>query len=459
MNLNKMKNILILMLVAAAVFQTGTLWLEGTTSHNFFYTLFYSIGKGGQSDAANAAIINPKRVVVGYGNKKYSVIYPGLENSSMIEKTNNAIRDMMENGTFVSKEKVDWEEMLAGKAIVCEFPFTVAASEYKKGFQIKGSLFTANPVEFDSIVILPGRNLSETTKIYFINEKPKEAACFVLERSSASVDLYNEIDSFYQKESTGLAYISTKQNSLHLFAEDTFVPQWTQSSVDYQPLIKINPFASTDGEVRGSLLEEYMDGFFSNYASRVPNKDDAGVYMFSDEETVVKYYPTGVLEYYNYAAYDSKIEQTVATAYHVCNQFLRQDRSLATNIALSDVQLTEEGLIFYYDYTVDNLPIVLSEKEKEKTGVTHAIEIIVRNNTVRKYKKYAFNFEKASAQIKTMSLDFITALNTVMANYTGEEVITQIDSIELGYFVEDGEMIGRKWFLVMNGILYICDSV
>ena len=39
MNINKMKNFVIVTLVITAVFQTGKLWLQGMDSHNFFYSL------------------------------------------------------------------------------------------------------------------------------------------------------------------------------------------------------------------------------------------------------------------------------------------------------------------------------------------------------------------------------------------------------------------------------------
>lgn len=458
MNMNKIKNILILFLVVTAVYQTGRLWLEDTASHNFFYTLFYSMGKGNQNGQENVAVISPQKLIVGYGNKKFSVVYPKSDYDSLIKGSNSTIKDAVENGILTEIEEINWEELLASKVILYDFSFSVAPAEYIKGYQLKNSSIASNIESFDYIAVVPGKTLSENLRVYFINEKTKQAICYSEEKSHSAVSLYSEIDNFQQYLKDDLSYISTKQNSFNLFSDSTFVPQWVQSNLKYKPLLKINPF-EVNQEVQSSRLEGYMEGFFSNYAQKVLNKDDNGIYMFSDDTTVVKYYPNGVLEYYNYGLYDSSKEQSLSTAYNAASAFLKKDDSLNTSIFLADVQITSEGLVFYYDYFVNNMQLVLSEQEKDKAGLTHSIEIVVKNNTVKKYKRYAYNFEEKNDEEIFMDIDFITALNSVMMQYEEKEVITQIDTMELGYFVDDSDEIDRKWFIVLNEKLYICDTM
>ena len=43
MKRNRITNVIIVVLVIAAVYQTGELWLEGTTGHNFFRAVKESI--------------------------------------------------------------------------------------------------------------------------------------------------------------------------------------------------------------------------------------------------------------------------------------------------------------------------------------------------------------------------------------------------------------------------------
>ena len=47
MKVYKITNFVVVLLVIAAVYQTGQLWLEGTTGYNFFYAL---AAKGGLRD-------------------------------------------------------------------------------------------------------------------------------------------------------------------------------------------------------------------------------------------------------------------------------------------------------------------------------------------------------------------------------------------------------------------------
>lgn len=446
-----MKNIFILFLVTAAVYQTGTLWLEDTASHNFFYTFFYSISKDGNNSIAESAIIDPARMILGYGNKKYSVIYPRKEHDKIQQQIEKVLKEVIENGEYQEKTEADWDRMLSGKVVICDYSFSVASSEYSRGIRTKSDSFSSYVTNFDSIVIVPARTLSETVHVYFVNRETKEAVSYIKYKSAASVELYQGIELFQQENASELLSISTKQNSFHLFAEDTFVPQWTQSSLFYHPLKKENPFGDQ------IELEQYMEGFFPNFVPEA-SQDSNGISTFSNENTVVKYDPAGILEYYDYSVTDSRTEQTVSTAYYACTAFLKKDQSLFTDIYLSDVQLTSEGLIFCYDYTVSDFPVFLSQEEKERTGMDYAIEIVVKNNMVKKYRRYAYNFIEDKNSELILNIDFITALNSVMSQYTGEKIVTQIDKIELGYFVNEKDKMERKWFLVMDGILYVCDS-
>ena len=62
---NKITNLVIFLLIAAAVFQTGELWLGNTYSHNFFYSLFTSARRNRGTTDDIYEIIEPEKTVVG----------------------------------------------------------------------------------------------------------------------------------------------------------------------------------------------------------------------------------------------------------------------------------------------------------------------------------------------------------------------------------------------------------
>ena len=83
MKYNKLTDFAIFILVAAAVFQTGKLWLGNTDSHNFFYSLYTSsVGEVGDTDK-DYDIIEPEKTVVGYGNRKFNMLYSDDDMSSV----------------------------------------------------------------------------------------------------------------------------------------------------------------------------------------------------------------------------------------------------------------------------------------------------------------------------------------------------------------------------------------
>ena len=73
MKYNKLTDFAIFILVAAAVFQTGKLWLGNTDSHNFFYSLYTSsVGEVGDTDK-DYDIIEPEKTVVALFGRRYVI--------------------------------------------------------------------------------------------------------------------------------------------------------------------------------------------------------------------------------------------------------------------------------------------------------------------------------------------------------------------------------------------------
>lgn len=449
MNLSKMKNFLIITLVITAVYQTGMLWLDDTTSHNFFYTVFNTLTSGNKVEPNGVSIINPEKIVVGYGNKKFSVIYPKTDYSTIISSGNDVIKEVIAHGEYIETAAIDWNEYLDSKAMVYDFSFSVAATEYVKGYKEKGNVITSRVRAFNYIITVPSRTETEWANVYFVDSNSGEAYKFGIVKSKKGATLYSEIEKF-QQNNKDLVYVSTSQSGFYLFKKDVFVPQWSGKFL-YAPLIKTNPY-ETNGQISISDLGSSIDSFFTDFGTKMGSRDEANnVYMFSDGTTVVKYYPMGVLEYYNYNSYDTNAEQTLASAYNACVNFMKKDSSLLTDVYLSDVKIESEGLIFYFDYTVNDLPINISDNVKEQLGITHAIEVVVGNGAVKKYKKYVYNFKESDQKNESVDTDFLSALSVVT------ETIVQVNDIELGYMVDESDFIGLKWLMKIDNKVYICD--
>lgn len=69
MKRNRITNVIIVVLVIAAVYQTGELWLEGTTGHNFFRAVKESISATDEAAESNALLAT--RYAVGDGASNF----------------------------------------------------------------------------------------------------------------------------------------------------------------------------------------------------------------------------------------------------------------------------------------------------------------------------------------------------------------------------------------------------
>lgn len=456
MKLNKLTNWVIFMLVAAAVFQTGELWLGNTESHNFFYSLFtHSSNDAGVTDKIYD-IIEPEKIVVGYGNKKFNMLYSDVDGLSIVNLGENVIKDVFENGTFESVSEIKWSEYIDSKAVIMKFPFYVSSKEYMKGYAVSNSDFLNNVKSINYIVVVPSGGNSETSSCYFIDSSSSEAYRFDVSEAESSTVLYNAIQTMQYSNTNTAEYISTVQSGLNIF-ESIYVPQWTEGAYIYNSVESSNPFIK-DAQTDVDAIEQCANYFLENYISGADISDVNGIYTLSHDDIVVKYYDTGVFEYYNYDMGSSDSEQTLADAYTISRNFINKDKGIVNDIYLSGAETRNDGLVFYYDYTVNNIPIKISDELAEHIGMTHAIEVVVNNESVKRYKRYAVDFTVDTEKTAEINVDMITAWDDALINYTGDDVVTSVSDMFIGYYAGNEEDLFIKWFTNVNGNTIVGDT-
>ena len=458
MKINGIKNLVLIVLVMAALYQTGTLWLGDAKSHNVFYYFMDTFVNRYRGSSEDISIIKPSDVVLGYGNKKYSKLLTGDRKETLIEETEGVINKVLSEGKFDETKAIDWNEYLETKSLLLQFSFNVSFAEYYKGFNIKSinELSTSSKF-FDYIALVPSNTTGGDIKLYFIDSEKGEAYLYKLNNVNKAQEVYSYISKMQDSEE-GLLYISTIQSGFNVFKNNVFVPQWAGEGFLYKYAEKINPY-EYNGAVDIAVAENMISGFFNNTSVVQKSNNTPMGFMFSNENTVVKYFMTGILEYYNYETSFSKEEQTLATAYSVSNEFLKKDKSLNTEVSLSGIELSSEGLIFYYDYALDNFPMILSNSLKEKLNMQHAIEIIVSDNSVKKYRRYAYNFVLNTKEEKrNVDVDFSAALSEAIRERNSKDTVTEVLNIDLLYYIEDSDNVFLKWITNIENNNFITDS-
>ena len=177
-----------------------------------------------------------------------------------------------------------------------------------------------------------------------------------------------------------------------------------------------------------------------------------------------KYHPSErLLGYYSYENYGTdKNRMGLLEGYQISCNFLKNDTSLQTDIYLADIQRTiNNEIIYYFDYAVDNLPVSLSQTVQDRIGQPHAIQITLRNQAVKEYRRYAVNYRTADEATEQINVQFIDALDEANKTYQAvveEKVITDVKNISLGYHVDLTGSIRLKWFVTLYDYTFVVDT-
>lgn len=457
MKLYKITNFVIVLLVITAIYQTGELWLQGTSGHNFFYSLMDSFNSDKQK--ADGDVLLATRYAVGEGEGTFSVYYPDeVGNSSMLDMANKALGEILSQNQMTPQKGVaEWKEILSKRCIVMQYDFMIASEEYLENYR---ELKTNEKLErFDYITIVPAMRSGEESQAYFVNSDTNECVLFRGEAGSASAALYDSL----QTTDGGMRYISTGQRtSAAVLWRNMFLPQWANLPYSYAPLEREFAFEK-DGEASRIALENTVKNFFHNFSVDWSSKDADGTFVFSDSETVVRYHPdTKVLEYYNYENYTGDERTGLLEGYQICTNFLKNDNSLKTDIYLADIERTiNNEVVYYFDYVVDDLPVNLAQTLRDSIGSPHAIEVTLRNQAVKEYRRYAVNFTRAAEETERINVQFIDALDDANKTYKAvieDKDITDVKNISLGYHVDLTGSMRLKWMVTLYDYTFVVDT-
>jgi len=449
MTKNKFINLLIVALAFLAVVQTGGLWLSQTKSHDLFYSAINNFFTASKETTEYYHPIDAQRIAIGTGNNQYTLLY-GNSNSKLDSTIKTVIGAALEKGSENTSGAIDWN-ILSGKNIVLDFPFSVSSVEFAKGFSASSASIQFE--NFNCIIITPSFS-DNGTYITFISTSEQSFSSLVIDDEKINLLLRSAIN---DHEPSALGYISSAQSGFNIFKGNVFLPQWNTESFSYASAIEVNIYADKNDPHISSSIKRMVQPLFGSSGFNRSGSDENGIHFFNSDEVVVKYYPNGILEYFNYAK--SSESQTLASAYDTCISFIENDASIETDIFLANAEVTTEGLVFRFDYSLNNIPVYLSDKLKNELGIESAIEVVVTNNTVKKYRKYSCNFYESAEKDMVADIDFLTEINRVITERSADGEIMQIDDINLCYYADGNDICSLKWITDIANMTYTGDTL
>jgi hypothetical protein len=442
------KTLAIGVLLAAALYQTGTLWLENYSGHNFFYYIA-SLNSAAQKENEVSTVLDAEYITVGYGSKVFNVLY-GKSAWELKKSADKVIQEAAEKKNMQELEEINLPEIIDKKAVIYSMPCESLVSEYLNALDVKTKENTS--FSFSSVVVAPSSGIKNEDEVYFINSDESKALFFKGNCENGK-NLYDLIDKRAEDSYNSLQYISTAQNGFNIFGKNVFVPQWSQSRLDYAVIEEKNAF---DGANDNDLLAK-IEPFFGSYHGQTWDREDSGAFTVSDNDIVVKYSPDGILEYYSYKVEGGESVQSVYSAYRACTEFLALDESIASDYYLSQVQFKSNAIVFCFDYCIDSIPVMLYNPSDEGAEEKHAIEVAVKNNSVKNYRRYAVDFIRKS-ETAFAEKDFLSAVNEAAADASENGALTDIENIKLCYSKNSDGVYFLKWFTYISGEVYAADT-
>lgn len=115
-------------MVIAAVYQTGELWLQGTSSHSFFSLITETASA--ETVEMEESFLLPTSYAVSGGEGTFTMYYPELNDTRGILKyAEGVLEETWEDRKMtVTKGEVDWKTLFAQRTVVMQYDFLLSGS-------------------------------------------------------------------------------------------------------------------------------------------------------------------------------------------------------------------------------------------------------------------------------------------------------------------------------------------
>jgi hypothetical protein len=301
-----------------------------------------------------------------------------------------------------------------------------------------GRAFSDELTHINAIAFLPSMEHQDETIVWLLDEESMSMSGYTVPMALPPVT------GGPPSSDQVIIYNSSVLSGLDLGNRNIFIAGFTEEGYRYPILNIVNPYAET--ELLMGVIEQHINVFFDNPSAKRSFMGEHNVYTFADTTTVVRYFQNNVLEYSRYRIGIGEVG--LIGSFNVALNFIESDDHIVDEFFLAGFKQIDDEYVFYFDYIIENLPLILPEEyvgsdlPSGHTSINHAIEVTVREGLVVNYRKIVYNFIPDIISHRTR-LDFESVLPRVLAplNDSGEE----ITAIILGYKIEHNQTANLYW--------------
>ncbi|MCL1884866.1 MAG: hypothetical protein FWF81_14065 [Defluviitaleaceae bacterium] len=378
------KSIVILALAALAIFQVSRLWLVNITNRNFFLYLqarFPPAAPDGQS-----AFAQPFRIFTSAGDGLFEVRYSGIFDSDEWAFGEQALRAVLQNGVHES-QSLTLSEVFSRPVFVYEYAFEMCVETFSRALGQRNGSFLADAgiTEFTRVAVQPIFEDESALHVFFINEDD------VWGISLQAGARRNPAENF-----TAIIEPVNPENLHFTVGAEGFIPQIPIGGFEYNIVSAENPFRDPHGILRRTHIQSLIEPFFDNPVTIFPGGAD-NIFTFSNRNTMVRYLlETTVLEYTSYRTVGRTAAENFMADFSAALDFVRNDPLVVNEIFLRNHEPRMGANIFWFDYVIDNKPLVLTGEwltsEHCMEPLLAPIEVIADHGRVVRYRRLGYTF-------------------------------------------------------------------
>jgi len=432
--MSKFKSVLILLLSGLAIYLTSQLWFANISSRNFFYSFIPHTDTEGLNN--EKAFAWPYRFITNYGNNIFGIQYSGMDINKLRESCDSVIANMLKDGEHLDTRSLNYADVFSVPGYIYEYSFSMPLAVFSSIFGRTG--FSDKLEYINSIVFLPPDSNGNITNVWMLDEVNMIMTGYAVK--STLMPITDNPDEFFRE----IMFKSSVLSEYGFSERNIFIPK---SLDDFKyPTVRIfNPYV--EGELLMGVIEQKVNVFFENPSAKLYFIGD-NVYTYTDANTVVKYFQNDVLEYSNYQAGSG--ETGMLGNFDAALGFIKSDSFIINEYYLANFSQEDDEFTFYFNYIVNNFPLVLPDEynsSKMQSGalaIKYPIELKVREGIVVNYRKIVYNFLKETSN-KNVQLDFEKKMAEDIEILSKNQGI--VTDIVLGYKIERDMKTDLYWIM------------
>ncbi len=406
-HLGRLQNLLIMILCITVVYQLTHLWFINLSNGHFMY----SINEKSVALQENKQdFISPMRILNSQSYNIFDVVYEGESYNNMLSiyikilKTASDKASYMDTGNGL--DKIYENRNLT----IFDYPISISGDMLCESIGVSKNNYSKIKI-FDKVGIVITDGLFN---IYFINTDEETYYYYVLNDS----DLLEKYSNSLNEIKSDITYsYQLNEQSRELVAN-------IDESFEYNYVIRNNPFTTVYGDSPRNLVESKVDKYFRNVLHIKFLPSDTA-YVFSDADTVVKYFNSGLFEYSYYDVMVNSYEYSIVEDYAIAVDFINEDEDIVNDYYLKNYYRNNFETVFEFSYVVNNYPVIY---ETENGYCDTAIIITIKNNTVTNFKKTVYNFEISDNKYSAQK-----SFDEAIGIFESEDYGDMISNIKLGY--------------------------